>query len=276
MTPETFDDVEAWAEGYVRASSLAGKLAPPAPPTAFRAPRPAPRPELRPTRPGLEVAAKAPKKPKRGALGDPRARGRLLHGFLHHELQAAELMCWAVLAYPETPEPFRRGLVEIALDEVRHAQLYAAHMERLGVRFGAVPVRDWFWERMVACATPLQFVAAMGLGFEGGNLEHTRRYAGWFREVGDEEGAAIQERIGREEIAHVRFAARWFATWKGALDFDAWVEELPPPLSPMVLRGKPLDRAARAAAGLDEAFLDALEAWSPAPRFDAEADRAGR
>ena len=116
----------------------------------------------------------------------------------------------------------------------------------------------------------------MGLGFEGGNLEHTRRYAGWFREVGDEEGAAIQERIGREEIAHVRFAARWFATWKGALDFDAWVEELPPPLSPMVLRGKPLDRAARAAAGLDEAFLDALEAWSPAPRFDAEADRAGR
>ena len=110
MTPETFDDVEAWAEGYVRASSLAGKLAPPAPPTAFRAPRPAPRPELRPTRPGLEVAAKAPKKPKRGALGDPRARGRLLHGFLHHELQAAELMCSLrdVIEPPATRDVRRR------------------------------------------------------------------------------------------------------------------------------------------------------------------------
>ena len=53
-------------------------------------------------------------------------RARALHTFLHHELQAAELMAWAVLAFPDAPRAFRRGLLRIALDEVRHMRLYEA------------------------------------------------------------------------------------------------------------------------------------------------------
>ena len=64
-------------------------------------------------------------------------------------------------------------------------------------------------------------------------------------------------------VAHVRFAARWFCAFSGqperALDFGAWRDALPPPLTPALLHGRPLNRAARLRAGLSPEFLDALE-----------------
>ena len=53
----------------------------------------------------------------------------------------------------------------------------------------------------------------MGLGLESANLEHTASFAARFREAGDEEGARVQELVGREEIAHVRFGVTWFETF---------------------------------------------------------------
>ena len=81
-------------------------------------------------------------------------------------IQAAELMAWAILAYPDTPLAFRDGLLKIALDEVRHMRLYRAHIERLGYRVGDFAVRDWFWMRVPTCPDPASFVAVMGLGLE--------------------------------------------------------------------------------------------------------------
>src|SRR6185312_12441409 len=137
-------------------------------------------------------------------------RARALHAFLHHELQAAELMAWAVLAFPETPLEFREGLVRIAKDEIRHMRIYAEQIERLGFHVGDFEVRDWFWERVPTARTPASFVAVMGLGLESANLEHAASFAARFRAAGDEDGARAQEIVAREEIAHVRFGVRWF------------------------------------------------------------------
>lgn len=253
--------VEAWADAYIRSTALEEKLAPTPPPSAWDA-RPVRVRIPRPGRPAeLDVAVKAPKTPR--SLQSERARARLFHGFLHHELQAAELMCWALLAFADAPDEFRRGLLRIALDEIRHMDMYRAQIERLGARYGDFPVRDWFWDRVPACESPLQFVSAMGIGFEGGNLEHAERFARALREAGDETGADVQEQVGREEIAHVRFAAHWFRELEGNLSFTAWESMLPAPLSPMVMRGRPLHRPWRLAAGLDDTFLDALEGWEP-------------
>ena len=172
-------------------------------------------------------------------------------------------MAWAILAFPDTPREFRAGLARIALDEVRHMHLYARQIERLGHRVGDFAVRDWFWERILPCSAPISFVAAMGLGFESANLEHTATFAARFREAGDEEGARVQELVGREELAHVRFAVRWFGEFASVLDFDRWREALPRPLSPLLMRGRPLQRDARLRAGFPEAFLDRLDAWQP-------------
>lgn len=256
--------LEHWAYRYVVTTDLEEKLAPARPPAA-RAACSAIRLDG-PGRPrALRVSWAKFKAPKSAhALRAPERRAQLLHTFLHHELQAAELLCWALLAFPETPPAFGRGLVRICLDEIRHMGMYRAALQRLGYDVGAFPVRDWFWERAPAARTPPQFLALMGLGFEAGNLDHSQRFEQLFAAAGDAEGAQLLRAVGEEEVAHVAFAARWFARLGGALEFERWRAALPPPLSPMVMRGRPLCRERRRRAGLTETFLEQLEAWQPA------------
>lgn len=261
--------VERWAWDYVSTTSLDVKLAPepPSSPRRWEEGAPVRRLEAPGRPPELVVTERADK--TRG-LRAPSGRARALHTFLHHELQAAELMAWAILAFPDTPVEFREGLLRIALDEVRHMRLYGEQIRRLGHRVGEFPVRDWFWTRIPTCRDPASFVAVMGLGLESANLEHTATFAARFREAGDEEGARVQEIVGLEEIAHVRFGVRWFEHFTGGLDFAAWMRALPAPLTPLLMRGRPLRREARRRAGQPERFLDELEAWQPAPTDDAQ------
>jgi uncharacterized ferritin-like protein (DUF455 family) len=199
--------------------------------------------------------------PPARAWPDVAQRVRILHAAANHELQAAELFAWAVLAFPRAPRELRAGFVRFALAELAHRRAYVAHAASLGLADGSIPVRDWFWERVAACADPAAFVALQGLGLEGANLEHAARYAQRFREVGDEAGARALEAVEEDEIGHVAFAAHWFARLTGApLDYDRWRAALPAPLTPALLQGRPLNRAARLRAGLDEAFLARLAA----------------
>jgi len=253
--------VEGWCKEYVVTTSLAHKLAPPPVPDTWEEAPAAIRIE-RPGRPSeLRVVARAEK--TRG-LGSPTGRARALSTFLHHELQAAELMAWAVLAFADAPRDFRAGLVRIALDEIRHVRIYEEQIVRLGHRVGDFTVRDWFWERVPTVRDPASFVAVMGLGVESANLEHTASYAAKFRDAGDEEGARAQEIVGREEIGHVRFGARWFSHFTGGeLEFERWRKALPEPLTPLLMRGRPFARDARLRAGQPERFVAELEAWQP-------------
>ena len=259
--PPPPDTVERWAFDYILTTSLAEKMNPAPPPSAWEAQAPVRRLSA-PGRP-VELVQVAPRErgPRVRGLKDPKRRAALMHAFLHHELQACELMCWALLAFPETPLAFRQGLLREFDDEVRHMGLYATHLETLGHPVGSFPVRDWFWERVPPAKTAVEFIAILGLGFEGGNLDHSARFARMFREAGDEEGARIQEQVGAEEIAHVRFAMLWFERWAGPLELERWAAQLPEPLTPWVMRGKAVNRAARRRAGMSEAFLDELEAY---------------
>ena len=76
---------------------------------------------------------------------------------------------------------FRAGCLRLCQEELGHLGLYRAHLARLGFAVGAFPVRDWFWERVGGVPDPLAFVALLGLGLEGANLEHSARFAHWFR-----------------------------------------------------------------------------------------------
>jgi uncharacterized ferritin-like protein (DUF455 family) len=267
MHPEPrFEHVEDWARHYVLTRDLGVKLCPPAVPESFsiaceplRLERPGRTPELR-------VVRSSPRTPKPEALKAAHTRARVLHAFFHHELQAAELMCWALLAFCDAELEFRRGLLRICLDEIRHMHLYREHIETLGSAIGSFGVRDWFWERVPSCPTKLAFVALMGMGLEAANLEHAPSFAARFRAAGDEAGARLQERIAREELAHVRFATRWFTTWTGGCRFEDWVNELPPPLSPWLLRGAPIAEASRLRAGMPREFIAALAAYVPEPK----------
>jgi len=262
-SPPPTGTLEGWAWGYLRASELASKFELPEPPDDLEAAAPSRR-HVRPARSDrLITTHERAKTPGPEALRNPLRRAQLVHTFLHHELQAAELMCWAILAYPESPPKFRRGLAKIARDEVRHMRMYGDYLATLGYAFGEFPVRDWFWERVPAAPSPAHFVATMGMGFEAGNLDHTLRFEHRFRAVGDEAGAKMHRDIFEEEIPHVRFALTWFQAWTKTNDFASWVGHLTAPLSPMVMRGHPIERGGRLRAGMSERFIDDLTAWEP-------------
>jgi uncharacterized ferritin-like protein (DUF455 family) len=263
-----------WALDYVTATSLALKLDPPEPP---RVPEPEAPVVARPRAPGrppeLRVVSRA--KGPRPPFSTREKRAHALHTFFHHELQAAELMASVLVAFPETPRAFRVGLLRVLFDEIRHMRAYQDGMAALGFVVGDFPVRDWFWERLGDTPSPAAFVATMGVGFEGGNLDHATRFAKAFDDAGDPASAAIVRRVGEEEIVHVRFALHWLARFLGKprVDFDDFARAIPPPLTPSVMRGVSLDRDLRERAGLDAGFLAAYDAFvvenpsgRPAPR----------
>jgi hypothetical protein len=64
----------------------------------------------------------------------------------------------------------------------------------------------------------------------------------------------------------VRFGVRWFRRFTLGLDFEVWRAHLPEPLSPMVMRGSPLNRTDRLRSGLSEEFLEELARWAPESR----------
>lgn len=215
------------------------------------------RPENLPIRPGRQV-----KVPPLEGMSDPHQRARILHALANHELQAAELFAWALLAFADAPREFRHGLAEILDDEQRHTRMYIARVESCGYAFGDFPVTGYFWHKLPGIQTPLHFVSAMSLTFENANLDHTVEIADAARRAGDVKTAQVIDAVGDDEKRHVRFGWQWLNHWKDedADAWDAWNANLEWPLRPIRAKGKTFQRQARLEAGLDEAFVDRLAA----------------
>jgi uncharacterized ferritin-like protein (DUF455 family) len=258
----------AYARDLVLGDTLAAKRAPPPADLvladdepALRLPAPG-RPANLTIRSSREVRV-----PPIAGMKDPAQRARILHALANHELQAIELFAWALLAFPDAPAPFRRGLVAILADEQRHLALYEQRLAAHGVAFGDQPVTGHFWNKLDHLPTPLHFVCAMGLTFENANLDFAGDYARAARAAGDPATAAVLAQVHEEEISHVHFGWVWLRRLAaGDADdaaFDPWatyLAHLQFPLGPQRARGATLDREARRRAGLSEAFIDALDA----------------
>jgi uncharacterized ferritin-like protein (DUF455 family) len=207
------------------------------------------------------VAGRQGKVPPIAGMRDRSQRARILHALANHELQAIELFAWALLAFPDTPTAFRRGLVAILADEQRHLGLYRERLAAHGVAFGDLPVTGHFWNKLDHLATPLAFVCAMGLTFENANLDFAGEYAAAARRCGDVETAAVLDRVHADEIAHVHFGYVWLRRFSPNEDaWTAYLANVQYPLGPRRARGATFDREARRRAGFDDAFIEALAA----------------
>jgi uncharacterized ferritin-like protein (DUF455 family) len=262
-----------YARAIVGGATLEAKLAPP--PAALALGEPGARAPERWDAPGrpaeLAIAAgRDARVPPLAGMRDPRQRARILHALANHELQAIELFAWAVLAFPDTPIAFRRGLVAILADEQRHFGLYQSRLAALGARFGDHPVTGHFWNKLDHLASPLGFVCTMCLTFENANLDFAGDYAAAARACGDEATAAAIDQVHADEIRHVHFGWVWLlrlaGDGAGAGDLDMWqayLQHVRHPLGPRRARGARFDREARRRAGLDDAFIEALAAIEP-------------
>jgi uncharacterized ferritin-like protein (DUF455 family) len=240
----------------VKLTPAPGGLTDADPGPAFRAAAPGRPPHLR----FQKVAV-----PSIEGMADPGQRPRILHALANHELQAAELFAWALLAFPESPPEFRRGLLRILDDEQRHTRMYIARVEDAGARFGDFPVHGYFWSKVETITTPLRFLCAMSLTFENANLDHTEEYAEAARQAGDLKTAAVIESVHHDEIDHVRFGWTWLQVFKRKDEsaWDAFRANLTWPLRPARARGRIFDREGREAAGLDAEFIRRIEQSEP-------------
>jgi len=255
-------EIRAYAERVLTSEALADKLLPPGPLTdahpgdAGRLPETPARPEgLR----FVEIRARAPL-PRPGELADPAARVVLLHAFANHELLAMELMARLLLRGLALPAAFRRGLAHILHEEQIHLGLYLDRLAAHGARFGELPVNRFLWDCVAPAEGVRDFCARMGLTFEAANLDHALDWATALRRAGDEESAAVLDRVYRDELGHVRHALHWFKAElpEGADLWATWTGLLSLPLSPERARGRVLSVEARRQAGFDEDFIEAL------------------
>lgn len=214
----------------------------------------------RPAHMQFQRRSKEDKLPAFHEHGDPDKRAACLHRFAGHELLAVELMAYALLAFPEAPTNFRKGLVNTLKDEQRHVQLYVDQLKKLGVSFGDLPLYKHFWAHAPYLTSPIQYVSTVSLTFEQANLDFAPLYGASFLRHGDEGAAQLMHTILRDEISHVRFGWRWLQKFKTpeVTEWDAWVRSQSELLKPKRAKGFVFNRESRLQAGLSEEWVDRL------------------
>lgn len=207
--------------------------------------------------------------PKLRELVVPQARAICLERFAHHELCAVELFAWALLAFPDTPTAFRRGLLQALQEEQLHLRLYLERLQALGHAFGSQPLSDYLWQHpariLESPNPPAAFLCAMGLTFEQANLDYSLLYRDAFRNAGDEESARVLQRVHDDEIRHVKLAAHWLRVLAPdhGDDVERYREHTPFPLSPVRAKARRFDIAARRRAGLSEEMIRFVQQARP-------------
>ncbi len=189
-------------------------------------------------------------------------RAACLHRFAGHELLAVEIMAFALLAFPEAPPRFRKGLANTLKEEQEHVRLYMARMEQLGIAFGDLPLYRHFWMHTPHITSPLHYVSVMSLTFEQANLDFAPIYGKSFAAHGDELSAALMARILSDEIAHVSFGLNWLKRMKDSTesDWEAWERTLATTLlEPKRGKGFYLHPQNRIEAGLSNEWIQQLE-----------------
>jgi uncharacterized ferritin-like protein (DUF455 family) len=217
-----------------------------------------------PTRPlGMQFKphSRKEKLPRSHELKDADKRAVCLHRFAGHELLAVEIMAYALLAFPNAPRHFRKGLSHTLKEEQGHVKLYIQRMKEMGLEFGALPLYRHFWAYVPSITSPLRYVSLMSLTFEMANLDFAPTFGNLFAMHGDASSAALMQKILNDEIAHVAFGQRWLKKWKlpQQTQWQTWLENIPPQMTPHRAKGAHFSEDPRVQAGIPYDWIQNLK-----------------
>ena len=229
----------------------------------------------RPARPELKPPRDMPRRRNAGSLA---GRIALLHALAHIELNAIDLAWDLVARFPDPalPRAFADDWLGVAAEEAKHFALLADRLATLGAAYGDLPAHDGLWEAAQATSGDLLArLAVVPLVLEARGLDVTPEMIARLGRAGDAESARVLQVIHDDEIAHVAAGARWFR-WECARR-----EREPVEAFRTLVRDHfngalkpPFNGAARAAAGLDPTFYEALAA-TPSPPPSPQREREG-
>ncbi len=191
----------------------------------------------------------------------PDKRAACLHRFAGHELLAVEIMAHALIAFPNAPKHFRKGVGNTLREEQEHVRLYMERMQAMGLKLGDLPLYRHFWAHVPHLTCPIRYVSVMSLTFEMANLDFAPMYGKSFARAGDEESAALMQRILEDEISHVSFGLNWLKKFKKneESEWDVWEQNLPPLMTPARAKGFVLHEDPRRRAGVPEEWIQKLK-----------------
>lgn len=217
-----------------------------------------------PTRPSNMAFKRHSRKEKLPSIydhADPDKRAACLHRFAGHELLAVEIMAYALLAFPEAPKHFRRGVASTLKEEQGHVQLYVTRMHEMGLCFGDLPLYRHFWFHTPFLTSPLRYISVMSLTFEMANLDFAPMYGASFARHGDLASAKLMQTILEDEIAHVSFGWQWLKKLKekNSSEWNAWQESLPPLMTPKRAKGLIFIDEHRQSAGIPPDWIQKLK-----------------
>ena len=222
------------------------------------------QPPTRPARPARPLLLPPRAMPKRKAGGSVEKRIALLHALAHIELNAVDL-AWDIIARfgsADMPRGFFEDWVKVGEEEAIHFSLLQARLGELGATYGDLPAHDGLWQAAEETAHDLLArLAIVPLVLEARGLDVTPATITDFRRAGDEQSAAILDRIYRDEIGHVAAGMRWFHHFAEEAGLDpkqAWQERVRRHFKGTLK--PPFNDAARSDAGFDPEFYRPLSA----------------
>lgn len=256
-------ELSEWASSILSADTLEGKLAYPGSLTDNE-----PGPSVRwkePVRPpgmALRRRSKKEKLPSFQEHENTEKRAICLHRFAGHELLAVEIMAYTLLAFPDAPKSFRKGLANTLREEQGHVRLYMNRLEALGLKFGDLPLYRHFWMHTPYIYSPLHYISMMSLTFEMANLDFASMYGKSFLYHGDQESAQLMATILKDEIAHVRFGWQWLKNLKqeNTNEWHTWENVLKATLlTPKRAKGFVVHDQPRQQAGIPDEWISNLK-----------------
>ena len=255
-------EIRDWTIRILSATSMEDKLYFPEELTDLN-----PGPALRwdqPSRPkGMQFQRRASKAklPPFHTLNQADNRAVCLHRFAGHELLAVELMAFALLAFPEAPSNFRKGLAHTLHEEQIHVSLYIERMKEFSLNFGDLPQFKHFWAHTPHIHSALSFISMMNLTFEQANLDFAPMYGEAFLRYHDVESSQLMARILNDEISHVRFGWKWLQRFKDpkVSSWIAWSQNLPELITPKRAKGFLVHEEPRKKAGLSDEWIENLK-----------------
>lgn len=255
-------ELRQWAERILSADTLEEKLFTPDTLTDYN-----PGPPVlwkTPSRPlGMEFKrhTRKEKLPTFREHGCAEKRAICLHRFAGHELLAVEMMAYALLAFPEAPKHFRRGLAATLKEEQGHVQLYMKRLSEMGLRFGDLPLYRHFWAHIPFITSPVRYLSLMSLTFEMANLDFAPLYGSSFSKHGDEASADLMRIILEDEVSHVAFGWQWLRKMKAKeeSEWDTWRANVPEIVAANRAKGPHFHEEHRIRAGVFPEYIEKLK-----------------
>jgi len=215
----------------------------------------------RPSRPPLVHPSQV--KPRK--LTSRQGRAAFLHALAHIEFNAINIAWDAVYRFRGMPAEFYADWIRVADEEARHFSLLNTRLTALDQTYGDYPAHDGLW--YMARQTAHDVLVRMALVprvLEARGLDVTPAMIERLHQAGDEESAAVLQRILQDEIGHVEAGTRWYhyVCRQRSLEPVATFGQLLAEYAPGRIR-KPFNTAARLLAGFTPEEMAMLEQMVP-------------